>query len=421
MYKLISKMNFSSNKQLANKALNQKVIKREIFNDCFQIIVKASAYYINPSPTYFAELQRQFLDLVNHTTLISVNSQTFGMYFVIQRKIIGPSKKFPYGKEKKKNLVLVVPSSIILISGLYTIVKAYQAYELTNLLEPLIEVAHSPHSIYVNHLNSYLPFFYQLYFAGIIVELFVVLRNISDLQKKGEYKGLKNLIKQTLWQKDSTRKILIYENMIAICSTLIPIICQLIDVFAASPLTEIYGSLIIGFIQCRIGYHLITTNINFIQGALSIDQKDQDRIKQLIKENDHIQEVTDLYAVYMGDQSFRVAADITFKFKAFQDIIEAKTVQLRQSIMYSKSPEQKTILLKQFMEEIQEEVTANMYLEEFPACLYVDFNLNQHELTQQNQAEKPNQVFWQTETAPDIDFDDWFKQLVKETINKIKQ
>lgn len=78
--------------------------------------------------------------------------------------------------------MLVVPSSIILISGVYTIIKAYQSYELTNLIEPLLEVAHSPQSIY-------------LYFAGIIVELFVVLRNISDLQKKGEYKGLKNLIK----------------------------------------------------------------------------------------------------------------------------------------------------------------------------------------------------------------------------------
>ena len=63
--------------------------------------------------------------------------------------MIGPSKKFPYGKEKKKNLVLVVPSSIILISGVYTIIKAYQSYELTNLIEPLLEVAHSPQSIYV--------------------------------------------------------------------------------------------------------------------------------------------------------------------------------------------------------------------------------------------------------------------------------
>ena len=91
------------------KNTNIKVLKRELFNDSMQLPIKYMAYMCaghGSSGTFYAELMRSSIDAVNHFLLFLTN------YIDVK-----PTKKYPYGIENIKYIVVLVPAFLFFSFG----------------------------------------------------------------------------------------------------------------------------------------------------------------------------------------------------------------------------------------------------------------------------------------------------------------
>lgn len=74
-------------------------------------------YYLISSATFFAELVRSGIDAINHLIIFSAN-------FINVR----PTKEYPYGLDKIKNIIVMIPASLFLVCGGETIFHSFRDF-----------------------------------------------------------------------------------------------------------------------------------------------------------------------------------------------------------------------------------------------------------------------------------------------------
>lgn len=87
-----------------------------MFNDSLQLPVKFLAFSLSGSnsATFYAELVRSGIDATNHIILLATNFINFEV-----------SKKYPYGTEKIKNIVVMIPALLFFAFGIETIYNSF--------------------------------------------------------------------------------------------------------------------------------------------------------------------------------------------------------------------------------------------------------------------------------------------------------
>jgi divalent metal cation (Fe/Co/Zn/Cd) transporter len=93
------------------------------------------------------------------------------------------------------------------------------------------------------------------------------------------------------------------------------------------PMLDFLGSGMIGCIELYIAYHLLGSNIKPLLGEGVEDEIYKD-IKKIIQENEFIEKVSDLKAVYLSSSQFKVSVHINYNL----DVKKYKNIFLLSSL-----------------------------------------------------------------------------------------
>ena len=150
---------------------------------------------------------------------------------------MNPSKKYPYGMEKIKNFVVLIPAFMFIYCGGATLYSGLSEMYYQNFT---IEPDHSSMSSIV------------IYFLSLGVESFVIFKNILDSQSLQSEGGQPATFKQKLanifLKKDPLLMAILYENIITLTSTSIPILSSIVGMLFPSPYIPIVGQSFIALI-----------------------------------------------------------------------------------------------------------------------------------------------------------------------------
>lgn len=95
------------------------MMAREFMNDFVQISLKGLAFWLAPksaNAVFYAEFTRTCIDFFNHIALAITN-------YKIK---VSPTKDYPYGKEKVKNAVVMLPGILFVYYGFNIFVESYE-------------------------------------------------------------------------------------------------------------------------------------------------------------------------------------------------------------------------------------------------------------------------------------------------------
>lgn len=109
-------------------------------------------------------------------------------------------------------------------------------------------------------------------------------------------------------KKDPVLQAVLFENVITLSSTLVPMVSAGINVaillvltmLYPSPLHDIVGSLLLGGIQINLGFHLMKKNLGKLMGEESLDKQTLTRITEIIRENSFVCDIVEYKAVMIG-------------------------------------------------------------------------------------------------------------------------
>jgi zinc transporter 9 len=169
---------------------------REIGNDCGQLPLKIWAWLWsgNPSGPFYAELIRASVDFLNHLCLLSAS------YINLE-----PSKRYPYGLEKFKNLVCCLPALFFIYIGLENIIEALSS-----------EAVHAEGGVSWNS--------HAFYVASLSLESFVILNNVRDANSLNSNRPTSKInFRGLLTGKDPLLQAVLLENAITVLSSIVPI------------------------------------------------------------------------------------------------------------------------------------------------------------------------------------------------------
>ncbi|KRW99004.1 hypothetical protein PPERSA_11605 [Pseudocohnilembus persalinus] len=303
------------------KKTNMKVLFRELINDSVQLPLKLLAYYNAPlslQSTFYAELIRSGIDAINHVILLITN------YIPV-----GPSLKYPYGIEKLKNTVVLIPAVLFMTMGGELLIDQFQALFFF-----------SGTAIHASTNENYYSML--LYMASIGVEMTVIYKNMMDAKNLdsnnvGKQMGFIELMKNVFKKKDPVLQAILFENMITFLSTSIPLLCQALNSIYQSHLIEIIGSSMLGCIQLYLGFHLGSKNLSHVVGEKSLEQKVMDDLISIIISNEYILKVKDEKAVMMGANKFRFYATIEFNVPFLNQKIKQEYNSLIERVIFQPS------------------------------------------------------------------------------------
>ncbi|CAD8088241.1 unnamed protein product [Paramecium primaurelia] len=392
-----------------DRKTNLDVLRREVFNDSIQLPIKFAAYYITNQQTFWAELTRSMIDASNHLILFATNYINYG-----------PNKQFPYGIEKVKHLVALIPSALFLYFG------ASISYE------SFLNIYNYGHYVGEIHGNAW---GLALYLLSIGIETSVVFKNIRDAQAVDSNNETKTgLFKQFLsvfQKKDPVLQAILYENAITLGSTLIPLLSSAFTLIYPTHAFEIVGSLGIGLIQLQLAYHLSAQNLSSLMGEQSISDLEVKKILEIIKQNQYVEKIQNEKAVMLGSRKFRFSAEITFNIKQINQDTESKYLERFDKVIYSESYRDREEYLQELLREIQEYVLASLHIQiqkiesairnEFPNCIHLDFEINNKSLAETYSIDDGNWLFRETLLKSPFKVEKWMLDEVDRLIKKISK
>ncbi|KAL4446994.1 hypothetical protein ABPG74_014966 [Tetrahymena malaccensis] len=359
------------------KNTNLNVIKRELFNDSMQLPIKFLAYNFAGHAsvgTFLAELCRSTIDAVNHLVLYFAN------YIDVK-----PSKRYPQGLENIKQLIVLIPSSLFVSFGVYTIYSAFTEY-----------LAAGPAVVaQTDNIYSIL-----LYLASFCIEISVIaynirdsmkMQNINSTQQTNQKLSLFQIMKTLVAKKDPLLQAILYENMITLMSMSVPLMVGISNMIIPSNLPEFIGQIVIGSIQLLLGQRLFKEVASTILGK-SVDEETMNDIHNEIMKNPYVKSVRDEKGIMSGSVRFKYYAIVEYDFEQLNEDAMEDYRQMSDYIIYSQDYKDRQEELEELMESFpirllkevkrQEQLILESIKIKYPQCDYLDLNIDTDKLYQ---------------------------------------
>jgi divalent metal cation (Fe/Co/Zn/Cd) transporter len=101
--------------------------------------------------------------------------------------------------------------------------------------------------------------------------------------------------------KNPLFQVILYENMITLTSTLVPLLCEALNfIFPSWIYIFPTGTLLLGIIQIFVGGHLLKANIGYLVGEKALEKDISNNIVSYVKKSKYVEDVTEVKAVRMG-------------------------------------------------------------------------------------------------------------------------
>jgi hypothetical protein len=101
--------------------------------------------------------------------------------------------------------------------------------------------------------------------------------------------------------KNPLFQVILYENMITLTSTLVPLLCEALHfLFPSGIYIFPVGTFFLGLIQIFVGGHLIKSNIGYLVGEKALEQHISNKMVSYVEKSKYIDNVTEIKAVKMG-------------------------------------------------------------------------------------------------------------------------
>ena len=247
----------------------------------FIAIVKTIISVITSSSAMFSEAIHSYVDSANQ----------FILWFGMKQSKKANKKIYPLGRGKEEYYwTLVVAVLIFTIGGLVS-------------LEHGIEALSHPHEL----KNLYISIIVLT--VSIILESYVLYKAVKQLQQtSSEKKSIMKLLKEST---DGPLIAIVVEDFAATMGLFIALVGTLLANFTGNPIYDAVSSILIGLLLMVSGIFLGYEMKHLITGE-SISQKNKDKIRKILTNNQKVLEVTSLKIVSIGTNSYLALISIDY-------------------------------------------------------------------------------------------------------------